>query len=66
MNRTVNTAATSHGAIRGVHYRVDILLGNVALNGSNDWHQVSIAYAHASPVSHGNTDELRCCAVPSQ
>jgi hypothetical protein len=43
MNRTVNTTATAHCAIRGVHYRIDLLLSDVALNGIDDGHQVSIA-----------------------
>jgi len=43
MNRAINTTATSHCAIRGVHDRIDTLLGDVPLNGSNDWHQTSIA-----------------------
>ena len=36
MNRTVNTTTTSHGAIRGVHDRIDILLSDVPLTGSDD------------------------------
>jgi hypothetical protein len=36
MNRTVNTTATSHRAIRGVHDRIDTLLSDVALKGSDD------------------------------
>ena len=42
MNRTVNTTATSQCAIRGVHDRVDILISDVPLNGSDDGHQASI------------------------
>ena len=38
MNRTVNTTATSHCAIRRVHYRVDILISDVSLHGSDDGH----------------------------
>jgi hypothetical protein len=39
MNRTINTTATSHCAIRGVHYRINLLLRDVTLNGSDDRHQ---------------------------
>ena len=66
MNRTINTTATSHCAIRGVDYRVDSLRSDVPWNGSDNQHQVSIAYAHGSPLFHGNTDELCCRAGPSQ
>jgi hypothetical protein len=43
MNRTVNTTATSHRAIRGIDDRIDTLLSDVSLNGSDDGHQASIA-----------------------
>jgi len=42
MNSTVNTTATTHCAIRSVHYRVDSLRSDVPLNGRDDWHQASI------------------------